>query len=483
MLYHLAVARLQTRLVQALVLPAGIGMVALAMYADRTARVRLEDALAERLITVAGVVSVTINPRVALLERGDDRTRTHLNAQVELSGAASRAGVERIVVAHFDGHRVLVDSAGRTAVGEEYGRARFDRAELDRVTSGVPAASVLFQGLSGRPFKTGYAPFYDRDDVEVGFVAVEAAVDYTESLTALRRNLALGTALALVGLIVAAIYAARTVAVPLADLSQAAGRIGGGDLDAPIPSGGPTEAVVLADTMRTMARSIKARDEELQMMLAGIAHEVRNPLGGIELFGGLLKEDMAGDPRAKHVDKILKELGTLSMVVNDFLHFARRTEPEPRCVSAYDLLFEVVGVAEKAAQDAGVDVAFDAPRTLEVHVDPESMKRALLNLVVNGIQAVPPNTGVVRVAADEAGSQVVFTVCDNGPGVPAEQRTQIFQPFYTTKQKGTGLGLALVHKTITQHGGAIRVEDADDGGAQFVVTLERGKHGEGSGHR
>ena len=466
-------ARLQTRLVQTLVLPAGLGMVAIAVYADRVARAQLEDALAGRLTSLAAIASQSVNPRVALLDDGDEQTRTHQGARSSLFETARRAGVDRIVVAHFDGDRTLVDSAGRIPIGAEYGRARFDRAELERVAAGQTAASVLFDGPSGRPFKTGYAPLLDRDDNRVGFVAVEAAADYADALWSLRLYLAVGTGVALVGLLLAAGYSARTVAIPLADLSDAAQRIGAGQLDTPIPGRGPTEATVLAETMRTMASSLQARDEELQMMLAGIAHEVRNPLGGIELFGGLLKEDLDGDPRAKHVDKILKELGTLSMVVNDFLHYARRLEPEPRTVAAHDLIFDVLSVAEKSAQDRGVKLQLEVPTDLQVDVDPESMRRALLNLVVNAIQAAPAQTGVVRAEAAAHPGQVVIAITDNGPGVPFDQRHQIFQPFFTTKQKGTGLGLALVDKTISQHHGDIRVEDADGGGARFVVTLRR----------
>ena len=464
---------LQTRLVQALVIPASLGMVAIALYADRAARGRLEDALAQRLIAVAALASAGTNPRVAFLEDGDDETRTHTRARTALVDTARQAKVHRIVVVHFDGQRALLDSTGALSVGQEYSRARFDRAELDEVSQGTPKASVLFEGTDGRPYKTGYAPFRDPDDALVGFVAVEAAVDYTDALNDLRLSLAAGTAVALFGLLFAAVYAARTVAEPLADLSAAAEQIGSGDLDTPIPRKGPAEAVVLADTMQSMSTSLKARDEELQMMLAGIAHEVRNPLGGIELFGGLLKEDLADDPRAKHVDKILKELGTLAKVVNDFLHFARRTEPEPRSVSAHDLLFEVATLAEKQAQDRQVEVHISADRALEITVDPESMKRALLNLVVNATQAAPTKTGRVELAVTADERSITLTVADNGPGVPLEQRSQIFQPFFTTKQKGTGLGLALVQKTVIQHQGEIRVDDRPGGGARFVLTIGR----------
>ncbi len=449
-------------------------MIAVALYADQATHDRLEDALAQRLMSIASLVSQSTNPHVAFLEAGDEQTRTHERAIESLIASARRARVERIVVVHKDGHRTLLDSAGQLPVGREYGRARFDQVELERVAAGKLSASVLFTGPHDRPYKTGYAPFYGPSDQYVGFVAVEAAADYADALAGHRRNLALGTAIALLGLIAAAVYTARTVALPLADLSRAAERIGGGTLDTQIPRGGPTEALVLADTMRRMASSLQARDEELQMMLAGIAHEVRNPLGGIELFGGLLKEDLpSDDPRAAYVDKILKELATLSMVVNDFLHFARRTEIEPRPVSAHDLLSEVSSVAEQAARERGVALELDVPTDFVVDVDPESMKRALLNLLMNGIQAAPPTSGTVLLSASRIAGQVTFTVVDNGPGVPSDRREQIFQPFFTTKQKGTGLGLALAQKTVTQHDGEIRVEDAEGGGARFVLTVKQ----------
>ncbi|MEM7675674.1 MAG: two-component sensor histidine kinase, partial [Myxococcota bacterium] len=161
-------ARLQTRLMQALVVPAGIGFVAIAMYANSIAHGRLEAALAQKLTAVAGLVSETTNPRVVFLDEGDDETRTHRKAQTALAQAAQRAQVERIVVAHFEGQRALVDSAGRLLVGQEYGRARFDRVELTAVAEGQPAASVLFDGPAGRPYKTGYSPFVDREGRPVG---------------------------------------------------------------------------------------------------------------------------------------------------------------------------------------------------------------------------------------------------------------------------------------------------------------------------
>ena len=94
--------------------------------------------------------------------------------------------------------------------------------------------------------------------------------------------------------------------------------------------------------MTRMTTSLRTRDEHMQTMLAGIAHEVRNPLGGIELFGGLLKEDLEGDPRQESVKKILSELGVLSRVVNDFLDYARKAPHQPTETPLQELSTEII---------------------------------------------------------------------------------------------------------------------------------------------
>jgi len=207
-------------------------------------------------------------------------------------------------------------------------------------------------------------------------------------------------------------------------------------------------------------------------MLAGIAHEVRNPLGGIELFGGLLQEDLPkDDPRRAHVDRILRELDVLAAVVNDFLEYARVREPEPREVEAAELLHRAreLAVTGAAQPEAQVQVEVEAEPG-QLRADPDRLGRALLNLVRNAVQAASPQ-GKVRCEARFASGACVFTIDDSGPGVPEERRHQIFEPFFTTKQKGTGLGLALVKTAVTDHQGDIWVETSPLGGARFVVRI------------
>lgn len=493
---------LRHQLFVALVAPAVLAIAATAYLADVVARRSLEDALGDRLCSIAQSAATLVGPQVLLLARGDDESRSLRNARQKLAALTEATGVEGILVVRAPAQpggpaEAIVDSNGVLRAGDEYTRARFDRAELEAVALGRSTASVLFEGPDGRPYKTGYAPLRDEAGAVGGYVGVRARASFHAAIDRLRHTMG-GIALAGMALLaLAAQLSARHVAVPLARLSEAARRIGEGKLDTAIPTGGPAEAQILGDTMRAMAASLAARDREMQLMLAGIAHEVRNPLGGIELFGGLLREDLeASDPRRKHVDKILKELRALTRVVNDFLDFARRARPELRPVELRALAGDVAALAAGDAQAAEVRVRTDVPEGLLVQADVDQLKRALLNLTRNAIQASPKGQEVTISAAISAeasaaisaeiaapgsragvplapapGARVEIAVRDHGPGIPPERAAEVFTPFFTTRQKGTGLGLALVKKVVDAHGGEVRVETAEGGGARMVIAL------------
>ncbi len=458
----------------ALVVPALAVFAVIGYAADLVSRHALENALGERLCAVAQAAATLLGPRVILLEPGDEASRLKRNAHAKLSALKETTGVDRIFLVRLKNSTAILDTRGHMQIGDEYTRAAFDRHEIARVAAGKSVASVLFQGPDGNPFKTGYAPFKDEEGQILAYVGVKAEANYFESIGSLRSTLFI---IALIGfflLIAAAVVTARHVSVPLSKLSDAAVAVGRGELTAVIPSGGPQEAEVLSRTMRKMVRKLEQRDNERQTMLAGIAHEIRNPLGGMELFGGLLKEDLEpSDPRSKHVDRILGELKNLSRVVNDFLSFARKATPELEKRDVCELLEEVLQLVEKEAHERGITLKAKLGKNLNAQVAPDMLRGAFLNIVQNAIQAAPEALGQVSVTLCHAdGDQSISFVCqDNGPGIPKDHRETIFQPFFTTKQKGTGLGLALVKKTVLAHGGTIVVEDNQPQGTSIAITI------------
>jgi signal transduction histidine kinase len=209
-------------------------------------------------------------------------------------------------------------------------------------------------------------------------------------------------------------------------------------------------------------------------MLAGIAHEVRNPLGGIELFAGILREELHDDPeKLLHVKKIEREVGHLKIVVNDFLEYARRPRPELRPTPLQPLCEELIDVCAADAERAQVTLAITPPPAdLVALADASQLRRALLNLVRNAIQATPAG-GRVELTARADGEFVRLSISDTGKGIPEAEREKIFQPFFTTKEKGTGLGLAFVREIVADHGGMLDIDSAVGRGTTFVVSLPR----------
>jgi two-component system sensor histidine kinase HydH len=223
-------------------------------------------------------------------------------------------------------------------------------------------------------------------------------------------------------------------------------------------------AVAVALVRGELARRSTAQQRERERRLASLgemsavlAHEIRNPLaslkGNAQLLATMLPE---GDkPRAK-ADRVVEESLRLEQLTNDLLAFVRTGEITKRDT-------DVGALARELARD-GVEV--DVP-DLRWSLDAERMRQVLVNLVENGVQAGGP----VHVSARTAGRALRIEVRDHGPGVPAEDRERIFEPFFTKSTRGTGLGLAIAKRVVEQHGGTITVADHPQGGAVFRVEI------------
>jgi signal transduction histidine kinase len=266
-----------------------------------------------------------------------------------------------------------------------------------------------------------------------------------------------------------ALVAAHSVTRPLQALAAAARRMGGGDLDSPLPvSGAGGEVETLRRTLEEMREGLRARDRERVAMLAAIAHEVRNPLGAMALYAGALREDLAGRPEAAHVQRIQQELAGLSRLVEDFLDYARPRPLELEPVEGARLAEEVRELCQPLGEGRGV--VLRASGAGAFLADRHQIRRAALNLVRNAVEASPAN-GTVELSVEADGGAAVLTVLDRGPGLPAEARARLFEPFCTTKAGGTGLGLALARKAALAHGGGLTVGDREGGGTAARLSL------------
>jgi signal transduction histidine kinase len=364
----------------------------------------------------------------------------------------------------------LADSAGRIEIGEPVPALERDRFEIALASRGQAVPSqVLFQGRDGLFYKTGYAPLRDATGRVVAVVGADGTAPSFATYRRFRRLFAL---FAVAGAVLAALVAAAaslSVTRPLLHLAAEARRIGRGDLHTPLRERRTRDQVsTLRDTLEEMRSALHARDEEREVLLAGIAHEVRNPLGALDLFAGVLAEELAGRPEAAHVDRLRTELSALEKVVSEFLEYARVRTPVREDVDLAGVADEVADLCGPLASARLVSITAEGSGT--ALGDREQLRRALLNLTRNAVEAAPAASEVVLSSRGD-GRGAVLEVLDRGPGLTPEARANLFRPFFTTREKGTGLGLALAKKVAEAHGGTLALLDREGGGTVARVEL------------
>ncbi len=214
---------------------------------------------------------------------------------------------------------------------------------------------------------------------------------------------------------------------------------------------------------------------EVGLLAAGLAHEIRNTLNAMRSQLALLRKHLPLDAQAQachRTGQVEQSLAELEELVSDFLAFARPAQDRPEEVDPARLLGEVLEFSALDLEQGHVKVVTESGLSLPpVYADPGKLRRALLNLVINARQAMPEGgTLTVRVGKAKQ-DEVVIEVSDTGCGIPAEDRPRIFQTFFSTKPGGTGLGLAVLRRTVEDCGGRIAFDSEMGRGTTFRIHL------------
>lgn len=267
------------------------------------------------------------------------------------------------------------------------------------------------------------------------------------------------------------------------EVASARGRGAGPDEAPAAPAEAPAEDEA-APPPRRAARDAGA-ERRLEALSAQVAHEIRGPVTAARSLVQQMGEDPSASENVEHAALALSELDRVERSIAHLLKFARDEALEREPLRTAEVIRAAVRTLRERLEGAGVELGVRLDTEGPLRGDAEKLRRALVALLENAVDALE-GAGVARPRIDLeagenlAGSEVWVRVRDNGPGIPEACRERVFSPFYTSKESGTGLGLALAKKAVEAHGGSVEIEPASGGGTAFLLTLPKGEGG-GSG--
>lgn len=290
---------------------------------------------------------------------------------------------------------------------------------------------------------------------------------------------------------VAVLIWARRLLAPLPRLEARVLEVARGDLRTVlgvVPANRTDEIGRLAIELERMVEALAARDQQLRdaadklvrserlavmgRMAAHVTHEVRNPLNSIHLNAELLEDELTNEHAETKaiLASIRREVDRLGLITEEYLKLARLPSPKLEPEDLSQLTREVLRFVQREMNEAHVEVHERLEKTALVQADESQIRQTLMNLLRNAREAMPKG-GIIDVEVVQENEGVVIRIADRGPGIPEEVRAKMFDAFYSTKERGTGLGLPLTQQIILAHRGQIRCEDREGGGAVFVLVF------------
>jgi signal transduction histidine kinase len=336
---------------------------------------------------------------------------------------------------------------------------------------------------------------HDPKSAAIGAIVVEKSLAPAEASVASNRNLLIvyGVVIFVLVGIVLWLLIVRLVTQPVSNLLEQMRRVQTGDLNARAAAETQDEVGELAGGFNAMVQSLDSATRELEEshqkqiqqagklasigeLASGIAHEIRNPLAGIGAAVEVLaEENNLNGQRTEIVAEIRQQITRLNRTLHDLLEFARLRDPEIAPCDVHGFIRPMLALVRPDAQKFHVKIeerfAADLPT---ISADEGQMQQALLNILLNGVQAMPSG-GTLTVSTESTqrnGSEIVrIKIRDTGVGIARQHLAKIFSPFFTTKHRGTGLGLSITRTIIEKHHGTIAVDSEPGNGTTFTLEL------------
>lgn len=409
-------------------------------------------------------------------------TEVETSRLAEYLKEARQKGVNEINIINTEGE--IIDSSDPEKIGK--------KRELKKLEKGLKAApGKRGTGLTSlKPYNL-VVPVIVGDE-QLGYVEIDLLLDNIREIqhdNFVRRLVATCVIFGL-GMILI-IFLARRYTYPIQRLALQVRKVATGDLSVTVPVESKDEIGELAESFNEMVEQLRQRknlEERLHeaehlsrvgQLASGIAHEIRNPLNYISLAIDHLKNEMKNSSPEKRediekiADTIKEEVRKANYMVLNFMNYGRPLKLRRTGGSYRDLIDRALTVLKDKLNEQKVTVTIEIPADLPpLYCDQELMRNCLFNFITNGAQSMPDG-GELTVSASFADGLFRLTFADRGAGIAPEDMEKIFQPYFTTKEAGIGLGLAITERIIKEHGGEILVESLPGEGTTFTVVMPK----------
>ncbi|MFB0527458.1 MAG: ATP-binding protein [bacterium] len=394
------------------------------------------------------------------------------------------------------GFAFVIDGEGRTIFHPESERAKnFEKATEILIVRQALAefGKPIGVDVSGEGFRKenelGIVGAYAwAESLDWGVIMQQSKAEAYSSIARMKKNAVLWILVSILGSVFIAFYLAKSLSRPILELIAGAEKLGEGDFSSEVKVHTRDEIFTLANTFNFMVKKLKEFQEQLVLreklaavgqMASVVGHEIRNPLGVINNAIYYIRTKLEGsserqlDPKIqKHIGIIEKEVIASNKIVNDLLGFSRTRPPMAQPLDLNKIVEDALSVVSiPEAVKVEIDLSLELPPTL---VNQDEIRQVFVNLINNAWQAMPEGgTLKIRSYIEEEMAQVEIT--DTGCGISPENMKKLFTPFFSTKTKGTGLGLAAVQRILERHKGKIKVRSRVEQGTTFIVSFPLAK--------
>ncbi len=380
-----------------------------------------------------------------------------------LADKIEETGFDRIFLFTAD-LSLIITSENKTGESDYVAAMILNKKELSQLKVGELFTSAPFKSQDGKWYLWGFYRLSDRY-----FLGIKENANRLARVDRLAILFAIIGLAAIIVTLIAGWFLAGMISSPIEQLVKFSQELGKGNFRTPLPENIYGELTMLRNALDKMRSDLENQDKAKEEMLAQIAHELRNPLGGVELLAGLVREDLIKkNLDHTYISQIMEEIQHLKNLLNEYLNYSRPVQVNAKWVEIPKLLNEVETFLAVALRKKSITLTFSGT-IQKIWFDPVHLRQILLNLLTNSIDASPPDSRITISTASK-GKEVILAISDQGKGIENEYLPKIFQPFFSTKESGIGLGLAVCKKLCLENQAAIYVKNNAEQGCTFYIV-------------